>query len=92
MDSIDIGPLIKLIQSVATTTPQGLMIKGGVVLVVIIGFFLFKRWLKKQAIKKAHNNTVQRREENQGQVTNESQTISQDAQNSEDRIDDLLND
>ena len=92
MDSIDIGPLIKLIQSVATTTPQGLMIKGGVVLVVIIGFFLFKRRLKKPAIKKTHNNTVQRREEHQGQVTNESQTISQDAQNSEDRIDDLLND
>jgi len=92
MDSIDIGKVIKLIQSIATTTPQGLMIKGGVVVLIMIAFFLFKRWLKKQAIKKAQIKTEKRRNENQGQVTIEAETISQDAENSEDRIEDLFND
>ena len=66
------------------------IIKGVLLLLVGIGAIFVLRWLKKKEIEAAQRRNNERRDSNQTTTDNEAQTVSDDANQSEDRIEDLL--
>lgn len=80
-----------VIQGVLEGGTTGNLVKGGLLLVIGIVMFFFKTWIKKQKIKAARAKTQKQRQENQTTIETETTTISQDAQNSENRVEDIIN-
>ena len=66
------------------------IIKGVLLLIVGIGAIFVLRWLKKKEIEAAQRRNNERRDSNQTTTDDEAQTVSTDANQSEDRIEDLL--
>ena len=84
--------IIKIIEGIATGGTTGNIIKGVLAIGLLVVIFMFKRWLKNIEIKRANKNTQNRRDQNQTQIDQEAQDISQDATRSEGDVDDFLGD
>jgi len=82
---------IKMIEGILSGGSTANIIKGILLLLLGVGFFFIKSWIKKQKIKVARAKTQQQRQDHQTQLDQETRVISQDTQNSEERIEDIIN-
>ena len=82
---------IEIIKNIILGSQQSNIIKGSLILLLGISAIFIKRWIKKMKIRAAREITERQRQEHQNQIDRESREISQDNQNSEDRVEDIIN-
>lgn len=82
---------IKIIEGIATGGTTSNIIKAILLFIIGIGAFFIKKWIKDQKIKAARAQTQKQRQEHQIQIDQETRVISQDAQQSETKVEDIIN-
>ena len=81
----------KIIQGIFSGGSIATIIKGIMLLVVGVGTFFLRGWLKDKKREAAQAQTQTQRQDHQTQIDQETRVISQDAQNSERRVEDIIN-
>ena len=84
--------VIKALEGILAGGTTDNIIKGILILLLTVGIVAVRMYMQSEERKKAAKETQDRANQNQTQVDSEAQTISQDAQDSERRIDEIMGD
>ena len=90
--TIPLEEIAQTVMGVLQGGTTGNIVKGVLLILIVAIFFGFRRWMKKQEIKASRRRTEQRRQDNQTTVSQDADQVSSDANQSEGRIDDILED
>lgn len=82
--------ILAIIKAVAESSPTGLALKGGLLLIIALAGFVGRYFWKKAAADQAGKETQDRKGQDQADAGDASRDASQDARDSEKKVDDFF--